>query len=152
MNYRLQVLRTPLLLIALALLTLAGGRAAQAGERPVQPANHTTTVLTIQLPVAHDTGRHAPVVAHLADSAGKPISGITIVFFVDSQRDGQANTDADGNATWRLRAELNAGTHYIQAVLYQVGSLLPAQASTQLVVEGTKLDLQIQPALAAGGT
>jgi hypothetical protein len=152
MNYRLQLLRTPLLLLALALLTVLGARVAQAGQRPEKGSEHTTTVLTIQLPVSHDSGRHAPVVAHLAKSTGEPIGGITIVFFVDSQRDGQANTDADGNATWRLRTELNAGTHYIQAVLYQVGSLLPAQVSTQLVVEGTKLDLQIQPALAAGGT
>jgi protocatechuate 3,4-dioxygenase beta subunit len=152
MNYRLQVLRTPLLLLALALLMLLGARVAQAGERPEKGSEHTTTVLTIQLPASHDTGRHAPVVAHLTKNTGEPISGIPIVFFVDSQRDGQADTDANGNATWRLRTELNAGTHYIQAVLYQVGSLLPAQASTQLVVEGTKLDLQIVPALAAGGT
>jgi hypothetical protein len=166
MNYRLQIIRTPLTLVLLALLALLSGLSAQAGQRPAQPAgspapagerptrapDHTTTVLTVQLPVAHDTGRHLPVVAHLTKSTGEPISGITIVFFVDSQRDGQANTDANGNATWRLRTELNAGTHYVQVVLYQVGSLLPAQASTQLLVEGTKLDLQIVPALAAGGS
>ena len=144
MNYRLHIVRAPLMLVMLALLALLSGRPAQA-------ADHTTTVLTVQLPVSHEAGRHAPVVAHLTKSTGEPISGITIVFFVDSQRDGQADTDANGNATWRLRTELNAGTHYIQVVLYQVGSLLPAQASTQLVVEGTKLDLQIVPALAAGG-
>jgi hypothetical protein len=111
MNYRLQIIRTPLTLVLLALLALLSGLSAQAGQRPAQPAgspapagerptrapDHTTTVLTVQLPVAHDTGRHLPVVAHLTKSTGEPISGITIVFFVDSQRDGQANTDANGN-------------------------------------------------------
>src|SRR6476661_10888741 len=100
MNYRLHNVRAPLFLVMLALLALlsgglvqaashpvaAPGGPAPAGERPTAVADHTTTVLTVQLPVAHDTGRHLPVVAHLTKSTGEPISGITIVFFVDSQR------------------------------------------------------------------
>ncbi len=123
-----------------------GGSDQWAGAVATNSVMVANTTLTVQAPSAGSVGLE-PFVAHLT-TAGTPVAGVPVVFFVDDTRNGETQTDAQGNATWNPRQETAAGQHTVKAVFAGTPLLRPAQASLALTIQPTTLQVQV-PAAAA---
>ena len=109
------------------------------------------TTLTVSLVAGGTPGStRSQVAAHLVDAAGKPVAKATIQFLVDGTRDGEAATDAAGNATWHIRRDLTAGAHKIDATFAGMPGLMASRAATQVNVSAAKLELQQNPSTSGG--
>ena len=93
-------------------------------------------------------GTRVPVAASLTDGAGQPVAGARIIFYVDGERDGEARTDDNGRAAWRIRRALSADSHQVEAAWADRASSL--RAVTQLVVAPARLELQLPQAARVG--
>jgi hypothetical protein len=121
--------------------------------RPTQasvPLAIQPTTLQVRVPAASAAAGDQALVAHLANEAGQPIAAARVTFLVDGTRDGEANTDAQGDARWTLRTELIAGAHTVEAVFEGRPTLHSAHATASLPVEATTLTVQMGEATAAG--
>lgn len=153
MSYRL---RCTLTVFTILIACMAWGNAnARAESRTTaattQPAAAATTLQIWAIAQPDNGGQHTPVVAHLATAAGAPVPNAVITFFVDGQRDGEAKTNAHGNADWRLRTSLTLGRHTIAGVFDGTSAFLPSRATTTFTVSTTRLNVRIAPELSQGG-
>ena len=105
-------------------------------------------VLHLEVTSAVGAATRVPIVAVLTTDSGKPIAGARIIFQVDGQRDGEARTDAQGRAEWRIRRNLSAGVYALKAIVDDPSA---AQASVQLVVAPAQLKLSVGPTTAHVG-
>jgi hypothetical protein len=126
-------------------LLVALCRPERAHAQTVEPL---PPVLNISLDEATPLGprQRVPLRARLANSDGEPIAGAWIIFFANGRRDGQARTDAQGQAAWRLRQALAAGSHNIQASFAGLPGVQQASVTLQLRLEAAQLTLQAAPA------
>ena len=122
----------PLLLATalLALLLPASGRVAYAAGAALQ----------LEVGAADNGATRVPVTASLVNEAGQPIPNARIIFMVGGERDGEARTDAKGQAIWRIRRNLTAGTYTVEALLDGAPG---THASTQLAVAPAQISLQL---------
>lgn len=121
------------LLLGVLLATLLPGIAGAQGHGPA-----------LRLLVAPPTGdERARVTAQLANAQGAAIAGATIRFYVDGAYDGQARTNAAGQASWRLRQRLGAGRYRITAVFED--RAVRAEAEQALAIAAAQLTLSVTP-------
>jgi hypothetical protein len=102
-----------------------------------------TVLIVAQVSGNREAGQRLPLLARLSLATGAPVHRARIEFLVDGQRDGEAWTDAAGNAHWRLRSVLGAGRHTIEAVFAGQPGLSPARNTTDLDVQSAVLEVRI---------
>lgn len=137
MNTHNRLLPAILLAAFLCFMPLPAGR-AQAQTPPPGPVT-----LTVQLGDVSRGGSRIPVVARLTTRAGQPVPQARIMFVVDGTRDGEAETNTQGEAAWPIRRDLAAGAHTVRAEFAGSDGLAAAQASTSVVVATTALTVQV---------
>jgi len=125
--------------IVAALLLAAPTRAAQ----PL-PANTVLTILPVQ-PLA--LGRSELVVAGLATTSGQPVAYRRVQFYLDGAYEQLSWTNGAGRATLRLREDLIAGAHQIEAVFEGTPLYGPSRAAAQFMVELSEIRVQTIPKL-----
>jgi hypothetical protein len=113
------------------------------------PAHAESPVLQVEVTHAAGAAKRVPVAAVLTTETGQPIAAARIIFLVDGERDGEARTDANGRAEWRIRRHLPAGVYTVEALH---GDPPEARASTQLVVAPAQLELTVSTANAQVGS
>src|SRR5690349_182865 len=100
-------------IVVLALLAaLAAGLAPRPAAAAMQAVAETRLEVHVDAAAAAAGGR-VPVVAHLTRVTGEPVAQATVEFLLDGAHDGQAVTDASGDARWRLRATPDLGDHTV---------------------------------------
>lgn len=98
----------------------------------------------LRLQVIAPTGdERARVTAQLADAQGAAIANATVRFYVGDAYDGQARTNASGQASWRLRHRLGAGRYRVTAV-FEEGDLR-AEAEQPLAIAAARIALSVTP-------
>ncbi len=134
--------------IGLALVTVAavawlalGGSAARAAR----PSSQTS--LTVQPLGPVDLGTTATVNAHLATSSGLPIVGEAVVLTIDEAQRVHAVTDQNGNASFTVAGDLDAGTHQLAVVFEGNDSLAATTARRDLVIVPATVEIQTVPTL-----
>jgi len=106
------------------------------------------TAMTIKPPVSVSVGNPAIVVIHLVSSKGEPVVNQPVELLVNGKRERRARTDADGNASIRVRRD-EAGTYTLRATFN--GSKLPSlgssNASADLVIKPEIIEIHTTPSM-----
>ncbi|MCK9150408.1 Ig-like domain repeat protein [Methanobacterium alcaliphilum] len=88
-------------------------------------------------------GQNVNLKANLKDNNGDPIEGKTVIFKVDGNQVGTAQTDADGVATLSYTIAKTAGTYVIEALFEEDDGYLGSSDTSTLTVDKTPTNLLV---------
>jgi hypothetical protein len=126
----------------------AGAGKVKTPAKPTSKPSPTVTsaagaVLRLEVGSASDGATRVPLAASLVSAAGKPIPGARIIFLVNGARDGEDQTDANGQVTWRIRRDLPAGNYPVEAFWDGAPAV---RASIHLTTGLAQIVMQMSPA------
>ena len=122
---------------------------------PVSPAQAGTlsrvaTRLTISPLEPVVVGTRLTVIVHLTDIDGEIIGAVgneVLYLFVDGVQERRIRTDDSGEATFRIKNELSAGTHKVEVIYKGTSGLLPSSTSAELVIVPAQVEIHTIPPL-----
>lgn len=125
----------------IACLTVGGPVARAAGP----PAG---TSLVVQPLAPLDLGSTADVRARLTTATGMAIAHETVGFAVDGVRRFRVSTDQNGDVSFTVSGDLEAGTHTLTVIFEGTDTLAASFARLNLVIVPATIEIQTVPAWA----
>lgn len=133
-------------------VTFAGGDGLQSSgttlEFRVLPVGTSALKIDPLDPITVGDTKNATVVGHLYDSAGAPVSGARVAFYVDDTLIRSESTDESGTVVLSFRPDLVAGPHRLKAVFDGTSDLRASSDTREFTVSPAVITVQIVPPLA----